>query len=151
MEIKIDDLTGSEIAHFIAEHVKEMEVVCPPDSQYALGVEGLRHSDITVWTIWNQGQLLGCGAIQVLNSHHAELKSMRTITPHLRTGIASKLLEHILAEAKLRGYQKISLETGSMPFFEPARKLYEKYGFQYCVPFGKYHEDPNSVFMTRNL
>ena len=76
---------------------------------------------------------------------------MRTKVSYRGKGIPSMLLQHILQEAKLRGYRRLSLETGSMSFFEPARNLYTKYGFEYCAPFSTYKEDPNSVFMAKDL
>lgn len=151
MEIKIDDLSGSEIAEFLEEHIREMKSVSPPESKHALDLEGLRKPEITFWTVWDDDRLIGCGAIKELDTTHAEIKSMRTSAPYQGKGIASMLLHCILAEAKLRGYQWISLETGSTPFFEPAHKLYVKYGFENCAPFSTYREDPNSVFMTRPL
>ncbi|NJL20280.1 MAG: GNAT family N-acetyltransferase [Leptolyngbyaceae cyanobacterium SM1_3_5] len=151
MEIKIDDLSGSEIAEFLEEHIRDMKSVSPPESKHALGLEGLRKPEITFWTVWKGNHLIACGAIKELDVDHAEIKSMRTAAQYRGKGVASLLLEHILNEAKLRGYRQISLETGSMSFFEPARNLYAKYGFQSCAPFSTYQEDPNSVFMTREL
>lgn len=151
MEIKIDDLSDPEIAEFLEEHIREMKAVSPPESKHALDLEGLRKPEITFWTVWNDSRLIGCGAIKELDVAHAEIKSMRTTASYRGKGIASMLLQHILNEAKLRGYRRISLETGSMPFFEPARSLYAKYGFENCAPFSIYKEDPNSVFMTRKL
>ena len=151
MEIKIDDLCGSEIAEFLEEHIREMKSVSPPESKHALDLKGLRKPEITFWTVWNARRLIGCGAIKELNADHAEIKSMRTAASYRGKGIASMLLEHILKEAKLRGYRLIYLETGSMPFFVPARNLYAKYGFKNCAPFSTYKEDPNSVFMYREL
>jgi putative acetyltransferase len=151
MEIKIDNLSGSEIAEFLEEHIREMKSVSPPESKHALDLEGLRKPEITFWTVWDDDLLIGCGAIKELDAECGEIKSMRTTASYRGQGIASILLQHILNEAKLRGYQQISLETGSMPFFEPARNLYEKYGFEYCAPFSTYREDPNSIFMTRKL
>ncbi|MBD2091751.1 GNAT family N-acetyltransferase [Microcoleus sp. FACHB-1515] len=151
MEVRIDDLSGSEIAEFLEEHIRDMKSVSPPESKHALDLEGLRKPEITFWTVWESNQLIGCGAIKELDANHAEIKSMRTSVEYRGKGVASMLLEHILNEAKLRGYRQISLETGSMPFFEPARNLYAKYGFEYCAPFSTYKEDPNSVFMTKAL
>lgn len=85
------------------------------------------------------------------SSEHGELKSMRTAAAHMRKGVAKHLLTHLLQEARKRGYTRVSLETGAIAFFEPARKLYESSGFQYCLPFGSYQEDPNSLFMTKEL
>jgi len=151
MEIKIDDLSGSEIAEFLEEHIREMKSVSPPESKHALDLAGLRKPDITFWTVWDGSRLIGCGAIKELDANHAEIKSMRTTASYRGKGIASMLLQHILNEAKLRGYRRISLETGSMPFFEPARNLYAKYGFKNCAPFSTYKEDPNSVFLAKDL
>jgi putative acetyltransferase len=151
MEIKVDDLSGSEIAEFLEEHIEEMKSVSPPESKHALDLEGLRKPEITFWTVWDSSYLIGCGAIKELDENHAEIKSMRIAIAYRGKGVASGLLQHILNEAKLRGYRCISLETGSMPFFEPARNLYVKYGFENCAPFSAYWEDPNSVFMTRKL
>jgi putative acetyltransferase len=151
MEIKIDDLCGSEIAEFLEEHIREMKSVSPPESKHALDLEGLRKPEITFWTVWDEGGLIACGALKKLDANQAEIKSMRTCVSYRGKGVASMLLQHILKEAKLQGYQRISLETGSMPFFAPARNLYTKYGFKHCEPFSTYKEDPNSVFMTREL
>lgn len=151
MEIKIDDLQGLAIAKFLEEHIREMKLVSPPESKHALDLAGLRKPEITFWTVWDCDRLVGCGAIKELDAYHAEIKSMRTAVSYRGKGIASMLLQHILQEAKLRGYRLISLETGSMPFFIPARNLYKKYGFKPCAPFATYKEDPNSIFMNRKL
>jgi putative acetyltransferase len=151
VEIKIDDLSSSEIAEFLEEHIKEMKSVSPPESKHALALEGLRKPEIMFWSVWDDSRLIGCGAMKELDENHAEIKSMRTAISHRGKGIASMLLQHILNEAKRRGYRRISLETGSMPFFEPARNLYAKYSFENCAPFSTYRKDPNCVFMTRKL
>jgi len=148
LEIRLDDLSGPEIAALIGEHLESMFEHSPPESVHALNLEGLKKPDITFWSVWDQGSLAGCGALKELDKHHGEVKSMRTANAHRRKGVARRVLGHILEEAKRRGYRRLSLETGSMDAFEPARKLYESYGFQYCQPFADYKEDPNSVFMT---
>jgi putative acetyltransferase len=148
MQIKIDDLTGHEIADFLDQHIQEMRSVSPPESKHALDISGLRKPDITFWSVWDTETLAGCGAIKELDPFQGEIKSMRVALPYRRKGVASLLLRHLIAEAKLRKYHKLSLETGSMPFFEPARQLYQKFGFVYCAPFASYREDPNSVFMS---
>jgi putative acetyltransferase len=151
MKIVIDDLSGREIAEFLEEHLADMKSVSPPESKHALDLEGLRQPDITFWSVWSDGMPIACGALKELSESHGEIKSMRTSAHSRGRGVASCLLSHILNTAYERGYQKISLETGSMAFFEPARKLYEKFGFSVCTPFGDYKEDPNSVFMSRLL
>ena len=151
MNIKVDDLTGSEVISLIGEHLHGMTLHSPPESIHALGLDELKGPDITFWTVWNEEQLMGCGALKELDSHHGELKSMRTASAHLRKGVAQAMLDYIIKEARERSYSRLSLETGSMEAFIPARKLYEKYGFVYCPPFGDYIEDLNSVFMTMEL
>ena len=151
MVIKRDDLTGPEIAQLLEEHLKDMQAVSPPESKHALDLEGLRQPNITFWTLWEGDKLAGCGAIKELDKHHAEIKSMRTASAFLRRGVASRMLNHILEEANHRGYQRLSLETGSQLYFEPARRLYASFGFGVCAPFAEYVEDPNSVFMTKEL
>ena len=89
-----------------------------------------------------------CITTKLLN---AAFQSMRTADAYLRKGVASQMLRHLIEEAQWRGYRRLRLETGSMAFFEPARKLYSGFGFAYCGPFADYVEDPNSVFMTREF
>ena len=151
MEIKLDDLSGSEMAALIMEHLAGMSLTSPPESVHALGLEELKKADVTVWSAWENGELLGCGALKELDETHGEIKSMRTSAAHLRKGVARQLLTHIIDEASMRGYDRLSLETGSMEAFYPAQKLYESFGFRYCLPFADYWDDPNSVFMTREL
>ncbi|OWA34045.1 GNAT family N-acetyltransferase [Saccharibacillus sp. O16] len=151
MEIKIDDLRGPEIAALLEDHLHSMTLHSPPESIHALDLDKLRKPEITFWTLWENGELMGCGAIKELDAAHCELKSMKTDSHHLRKGVAEKILVHIIAEAQTRGYQRISLETGSMEAFLPARKLYAKHEFVECGPFGDYVLDPHSVFMTKQL
>jgi putative acetyltransferase len=149
--IEIDDLCGPEIAAFLDEHIREMKSVSPPESKHALDLPGLRIPAITFWTMWDGATLIACGALKELDAQHAEIKSMRTAADYRGKGIAARLLQHLLDESMRRGYQRLSLETGSMPFFKPARALYEKFGFHPCAPFADYKLDPNSVFMSREL
>jgi len=151
VEIKVDDLRGPEVHALLGEHLRDMQLHSPPESVHALDLEGLRRPEVTFWTVWERGELLGCGALKELDPVHAEIKSMRTASAHLRRGVAARLLQHILEEAARRGYRRLSLETGSAEAFEPARRLYARHGFAYCGPFADYVEDPYSVFMTKEV
>lgn len=151
MYIKVDNLMGDKVIQLIREHLQGMELLSPPESMHALGLESLRKPDITFWSAWDGDELLGCGALKELDSQHGEVKSMRTSSSHLRKGVAKYVLQHVIDEAKRRGYRRLSLETGSQDAFEPARKLYSNFGFQFCPPFAYYIDDPNSVFMTLEL
>ena len=149
MLIKIDDLRGPEVAQILTEHLTDMYAVSPPESVHALDLDKLRQPNITFWSVWDGNQLAGCGALKELNATHAEIKSMRTANAYRSKGVAVKIMEHILNVAAERNYQRLSLETGTQDFFIPARKLYERFGFEYCGPFGDYQEDPYSAFMTK--
>ena len=151
MQIRVDDLSGREIRALLAEHLHSMHQLSPPESVHALDLAELLKPEITFWTIWNQDELLGCGALKELSTSHGEIKSMRTVAAHRREGVARAMLKHLLTEAYRRSYRRVSLETGSAPAFAPARSLYESFGFTYCPPFGDYTDDPNSVFLTRVL
>ena len=151
MEIKIDDLTGSEIQLFLKEHLEDMAQHSPPESCHALDLERLRKPEVTFWSAWNNNELLGCGALKELTPQHGEIKSMRTAAAHRGKGVATTLLNKILEEAKMRNYKRVSLETGSMDAFAPARSLYARFGFKECKPFADYVEDPYSLYMTKEL
>ncbi|WP_158886091.1 GNAT family N-acetyltransferase [Rhodanobacter sp. L36] len=149
--IRTDDLTHPAVIQLLQEHLQSMTLHSPPESIHALDLDALRQPDITFWSAWHGDALLGCAALKQLDSAHGEVKSMRTATTHLRKGVAAALMQHLLDEAERRGYQRLSLETGSASAFAPAHQLYAKFGFVFCKPFGDYVEDPYNVFMTREL
>lgn len=149
LQIHRDDLSGPEIRALLEEHLAEMRRISPPESVHAMDLDRLKRPEVTFWTVWQQGRLVGCGALKELTPEHGEIKSMRTALGHQGGGIGTAMLRHLLAEADRRGYHRVSLETGSQPHFEPARHLYRRHGFVPCGPFGDYREDPNSAFFTR--
>ncbi len=144
-------LDEPDVVALLGDHMQGMADHSPPESIHALDVEGLKASDITFWTMRDGRELLGCIALKQLDEKHGEIKSMRTVSAHLRRGVAAALLEHLAAEARRRCFERLSLETGSGPAFEAAHALYRKFGFEYCGPFANYREDPFSRFMTVKL
>lgn len=151
MQIRVDDLQGAAIQALLQQHLAAMHEHSPPESVHALDLQGLRDPSITFWTAWEDNDLLGCGALRQLDDGHAELKSMRTASTHLRKGVGRAILQHILGEARQRGIRRISLETGTPAPFAAARRLYASEGFVLCEPFADYALDPYSVFMTKVL
>jgi putative acetyltransferase len=151
MHIELDDLSRQEVHGLLREHLDNMHELSPPESVHALDLTKLRSPDITFWTVWDGSLLLGCGALKELTPTHGEVKSMRTPTLLRRRGAGRAIMAHILAEARSRGYRRLSLETGSHEDFKPAQKLYESFGFTTCGPFADYKSDPNSVFMSLEL
>jgi putative acetyltransferase len=149
MEIRSGGLYQPEVVELLREHLRGMAALSPPESIHALDLDGLRKPGIGFWSAWQGGELLGCAALKQLDASHGEVKSMRTAERHRGRGVASQLLRHVIDEARRRGYARLSLETGSMAGFAPARGLYARHGFVFCAPFADYVDDPNSVFMTR--
>jgi putative acetyltransferase len=151
MRIERDDLTRPQVHALLQEHLDNMYELSPPESVHALDLSKLRKPDITFWTAWDDSLLLGCGALKQLDATHGEIKSMRTPAALRGKGAGRALLAHILAEARSRGYRRLSLETGPHPAFLPAQRLYRSFGFDVCGPFADYKPDPYSVFMTLDL
>lgn len=153
MDIVVDDLVKPEVIELLREHVFAMKSVHQPTSYVAeaFNVNDLKQDGVTFWTIWDQSQLAGCGAIKDLGDGTAELKSMRTSSNHQRKGVGSKLLSHIISETRNRGFIRLYLETGAVEYFAPARQLYASFGFAVCAPFHHYVEDSRSVFMQLDL
>ena len=151
LKIRRDHLTGKQIADFLQEHLDLMHEITPSESVHALDLAALRAPEITFWSVWEGDKLLGCGALKEIDPHRGEIKSMRTAEAHRGRGIGSMMLEHIIQVAKGRGYRCLNLETGAMDEFGPARRLYQRYGFEYQGPFADYIDDPNSVFMIKTL
>ena len=128
-----------------------MHASSPPGTVFALDFAGLLRPEITLWSAWEGDTLLGMGALKDLGSGAGELKSMRTHPAHLRKGVARRLLEHMIAEARTRGYSRLSLETGSGPAFEPALALYRARGFVNGEAFGDYEESPFNQFLHLDI
>ena len=151
MRIEIDDLSRPQVLALLNEHLTNMYELSPPENVFALDVGKLRAPDITFWTVWDSEVLLGCGALKELSATHGEVKSMRTPKALRRKGAGRAVLAHIIEVAKQRGYETLSLETGSNPAFLPAQALYRSFGFTHCGPFGSYRADPHSVFMSLRI
>ena len=151
MKIELDDLSRAEVHALLAEHLHSMHELSPPESVHAFDLAALRKPEITFWSAWEGAQLLGCGALMELDPKHGEVKSMRTPTALRRRGAGQAILARIIDTATARGYERLSLETGSTQAFEPAHSLYRRFGFVDCGPFGGYALDPHSVYMTLRL
>jgi putative acetyltransferase len=138
MDIRPGDFSDPRVVDLLREHLAGMHANSPPGTVYALDLSGLQHLTVSFFTVWDGDELLGCGALKHLDKRTAELKSMRTSARHLRRGAAKAMLEHLLRLARARGYERVCLETGTGPAFEPAIALYRKHGFAPCGPFGDY-------------
>jgi putative acetyltransferase len=148
LRIELDDLSRPSVVSLLAEHLRNMHELSPPDQVFALDASKLKAPDVSFWTAWNGELLLGCAALKELSATEGEIKSMRTPSDRRRMGAGRALLNHIIHVARSRGYQVLYLETGRHPAFAPAQTLYCRVGFKHCGPFGTYLENGNSVFMS---
>ena len=151
MRIVEDDLTGPEIAALLGEHGRRMAATSPPESNHTLEIDALRSPRITLWTAWEGPELLGCCGLKALDETSGEIKSMRTADAHLGKGVAMRFLRYIVRVSRDRGYERLYLETGTTPDFEPAHALYTKFGFVECGPFADYVVDDFSRYMVLEL
>lgn len=146
-DIREDDLSGEATRTLLALHLAGMHSNTPSEHVFALDLSGLQAADITVWSVWDGGEVAGIGALKSLGDGTGEVKSMRTDPAHLRKGVAAALLGHITAEARRRGYWRLSLETGRGAPFDPALALYRKAGFTDGEPFAAYRRSDFNQFL----
>jgi putative acetyltransferase len=151
MRTILADLDDDRVVEMLRHHVATARAATAPGSGHALEVADLRSPDVALWAIWDEETLLAIGALKRLSPEHGEVKSMHTADSARGRGVGSTMLRHIIGEARARGFSQLSLETGSWDYFLPARRLYARHGFKECAPFGNYHPDPHSVFMSLDL
>ncbi|MGO9635610.1 MAG: GNAT family N-acetyltransferase [Steroidobacteraceae bacterium] len=149
--IREDDLSSSDTRALVRLHLEGMHAHSPPGGVFALDFTGLTAPNVTVWTVWCGGAIAGIGALKDLGDRKGELKSMRTHPDFLRRGLASALLEHIIGVARARGMARLSLETGSGPYFEPAMWLYRRHGFVDGDAFADYTRSEFNRFLHLTL
>jgi len=137
-----------EVHKFLIGHFIELRSVSPKGSAHVLDIAGLKDSSIKFWSMWEENDLMGSGAIKFLSKEHGEFKSIRVNDKFKGKGNGSKIINHLIIEAKKLDIKRLSLETGAGDFFLTARKLFKKCGFETCAPFSHYKNDINSVYMT---
>lgn len=145
------ELDDPYLIRFLDDHLSDLLPTAPAESRHALDVSAMRASGVRIWAMRDHLEVLGTVALAPIVPGHEELKSMRSDPAHRGAGIGAALLQHVFEDARARGLARISLETGSMDFFSPARRLYSRAGFTECPPFGSYVVDPHSVYMTLAL
>jgi putative acetyltransferase len=151
MQIICGGLDDARVHALLAEHVRTARAETAPGSAHALDLEGLKASGITFWSAWDGERLVGVGALKRLSETDGEIKSMHTAVASRRAGVGTAMLRHIMDAARRMGMSRVSLETGSWAYFDPARAFYRRHGFVECQPFGDYAEDQHSLFMTLEL
>jgi len=138
-----------EVNELLDKHFIELRAASPEGSAHVLDIPGLQVPSIKFWSLWNNGQLMGCGALKFLEKNHGEFKSIRIHDNFRKKGNGINVVKHLIAEAKKLDITRLSIETGAGEFFKPARKLFKKCGFEPCEPFAHYKEDLNSVYLTK--
>ncbi|EAR09994.1 GNAT family N-acetyltransferase [Reinekea blandensis] len=151
LQLQMDALTDGAVIALLNEHRQQMQRYSPAESIHALDEAAIRQPEVTFWSVRDGDTIAGCGALKALNDKHGEIKSMKTSEHFLRQGVAAQILDAIIAEARQRGYQRLSLETGTHEAFLPAIRLYQRAGFIDCEPFADYQPDPHSRFLSLTL
>lgn len=151
MRITKGDFSDPRVVDLLHVHLSSARAETAPGSAHALDLAGLQSPGISFWTIWDGDTLMGVGALKRLSADHGEVKSMHTAGSARRRGVGKAMLRHIIATARESGMSRLSLETGSWEYFQPALALYRRHGFVECPPFADYAPDPNSVFMSLAL
>ena len=142
---------NSEVNNLLKKHFIELKSVSPAGSTHVLDLEGLKDPTIKFWSLWENEELIGCGALKFLDNYHGEFKSIRVADKFRKKGFGEKIIFHLIEEAKKLKIKKLSIETGSGNFFKSARELFKKFDFEPCEPFAHYKEDPNSCYYTKNI
>ena len=142
---------NSEVNDLLKKHFVELRSVSPSGSTHVLDMDGLKDPSIKFWSLWENNELIGCGALKFLEKNHGEFKSIRVADQFRKKGIGERIINHLIEEAKKLKISKLSIETGAGDFFLPARNLFSKFGFKTCPPFAHYKDDPNSCYYTLNL
>ena len=137
-----------EVNELLVKHFIELRSVSPKDSCHVLDITGLKDPSIKFWSLWENNELMGSGALKFLDSEHGEFKSIRVNDKFRNKGYGLKVINHLIDEAKKLKIKKLLLETGAGKFFEPARKLFIKCGFHDCEPFSNYKKNANSAYMS---
>ena len=142
---------NSEVNKLLQNHFTELRSVSPMGSTHVLDIEGLKSESIKFWSLWENNELIGCGALKFLEKNHGEFKSIRVADQFRKKGSGERIINHLIVEAKKLNILKLSIETGAGEFFLPARSLFSKFGFKKCPPFANYKDDPNSCYYSIDL
>ena len=137
-----------DVHKLLIKHFIELKSVSPDGSAHVLDITGLKNPTIKFWSVWNNNELIGCGALKFLNKEHGEFKSIRVNDNYRKKGYGIRIINYLILESKKLNIKKISLETGAGEYFLPARKLFDKCGFKPCSPFAYYKEDINSCYLS---
>ena len=139
------------VNELLIKHFIELRSVSPGGSTHVLDITGLKDPSIKFWSLWENNELIGCGALKFLDINHGEFKSIRIADQFRGKGLGINKINHLISEAKKLNIKKLSIETGSGNFFSPARKLFMKCGFTPCEPFAHYKKDINSCYYSLDL
>ena len=138
-----------EVNELLKKHFIELRAASPEGSAHVLDIPGLKVPSIKFWSLWKNEKLIGCGALKFLDNDHGEFKSIRVHNDFIKKGYGIKVINHLIYEAQKLNIKKLSIETGAGDFFIPARKLFDKCGFEICEPFAHYSKDINSIYLTK--
>ena len=140
-----------DVNQLLKKHFIELRAASPEGSAHVLDILGLKVPSIKFWSLWENDQLMGCGALKFLDENHGEFKSIRIHDNFKGKGKSINIINHLIEKARLLKIKRLSIETGAGNFFIPARKLFDNCGFKPCAPFAHYKEDVNSLYLTKPI
>ena len=145
------NFSNNQVNELLIKHFIELKTVSPKGSTHVLDIDGLKHPSIKFWSLWDNDELIGCGALKFLSKDHGEFKSIRIADRFRGKGLGKNIIQHLIDKSKILKINKLSIETGAGNFFAPARKLFLNFGFKSCEPFAHYKVDPNSCYFSLDL
>jgi putative acetyltransferase len=151
LRLEVGDPEAPDVRAVVGRHLGFARSTTPRPYSHAVEPDDLADPAVTLFCAREDGRLVGIGALRELSATHGEVKSMHTVADARGRGVGRAVVARLLDEARQRGYQRISLETGTGDEFAPARALYEAAGFEPCGPFGDYDASPFNHFMTLAL
>ena len=140
-----------EVNELLKKHFIELRAASPEGSAHVLNISGLKVPSIKFWSLWENNELMGCGALKFLDADHGEFKSIRVHDNFRGKGKGAQVINHLINEAKKLKIRRLSIETGAGNYFVAARKLFNNCGFKPCPPFAHYKKDINSLYFTKHL
>tara|TARA_Y100001970_G_scaffold253830_1_gene328937 strand:+ start:7293 stop:7751 length:459 start_codon:yes stop_codon:yes gene_type:complete len=146
-----NNFDNPQVNELLRTHFIELKSVSPEGSSHVLDIKGLKVPSIKFWSLWEDDELIGCGALKTLSEKHGEFKSIRVADKFRKKKYGKKIISHLIDKSKKIGINKLSVETGAGDFFAPARKLFKNFGFKECKPFAHYKEDPNSCYYNLDI
>ena len=123
----------------------------PREFCHHMTVEQMVQPDTTLFVARQNGKAIGMGALRRHADGVGEVKRMYTRPEARGLGVGKAIVAEIVKLARAGGYHQLVLETGSVPSFSSAWRVYEGHGFQRCAAVLDYADSPHNIFYSKDL